>query len=70
QAEKDGRRYLYSPVLQREDWVGQQGIGLLDRLFGGSLAPLVAQFSSQRKLSAEDLAALKRLIAAQDRHDD
>jgi predicted transcriptional regulator len=70
QAEKDGRRYLYSPRLQREDWVGQQSIGLLDRLFGGSLAPLVAQFSSQRRLSAEDLDALKRLIAEQDRHDD
>lgn len=61
-AEKDGRRYLYAPLLQRADWVGEQATGLLDRLFGGSLAPLVAQFSSQRKLRPEELEALKKLL--------
>lgn len=61
-ADKDGRRFLYRPLLPREDWVGQQATGLLDRLFGGSLAPLVAQFSSQRRLKAEDVEALKRLL--------
>lgn len=65
-AEKEGRRYLYSPLLKREDWVGEQATGLLDRLFGGSLAPLVAQFSSQRKLRPEELAALKQLLKDQD----
>lgn len=43
-AERDGRRYLYAPVLKREDWVRQQSSSLLDRLFGGRLAPLVAHF--------------------------
>ena len=61
-AEKDGRRYLYSPVLSRDDWLAEQSTGLLDRLFGGSLAPLVAQFSAQRKLQPADVAALKKLI--------
>ena len=61
-AEKDGRRYLYSPVLAREDWVGEQSIGLLDRLFDGRLAPLVTHFSSQRKLKPADVAALKKLL--------
>jgi len=61
-AAKDGRRFLYRPLLAREDWLGEQATGLLDRLFGGSLAPLVAQFSSQRRLKADDVAALKRLL--------
>ncbi|MBB5206013.1 putative transcriptional regulator [Inhella inkyongensis] len=65
-ADKDGRRYLYRPLLAREDWVGSQSISLLDRLFGGQLAPLVAQFSSQRKLSAADRAALRKLLDQQD----
>src|ERR1043165_4228139 len=39
-ADKAGRRFLYRPLLPREDWVSQQATGLLDRLFGGSLAPL------------------------------
>jgi predicted transcriptional regulator len=35
---------------------------LLDRLFDGRVAPLVAHFSERRKLSKKDLAELKRLI--------
>ena len=62
-AEKDGRRYLYSPVLRREAWVQQQSEGLLARLFGGRVAPLVAHFSERGQLSAADIAELKRLVA-------
>jgi predicted transcriptional regulator len=62
-AEKDGRRYLYSPLLARSDWVQTQSEGLLDRLFGGRVAPLVAHFSERRKLGRKDIAELKRLIA-------
>jgi predicted transcriptional regulator len=61
-AEKDGRRYLYAPVLQREDWLTQQSESLLDRWFGGRIAPLVAHFSRQRKLSERDIAELQALI--------
>jgi BlaI family transcriptional regulator, penicillinase repressor len=35
---------------------------LLDRLFGGRVAPLVAHFSKQKKLTRKDLAELRRLI--------
>lgn len=62
QAEKEGRRYLYSPVLAREAWIGQQSEGMLERLFGGRVAPLVAHFSERGKLSAADIAELKRLV--------
>ncbi|MES5815958.1 BlaI/MecI/CopY family transcriptional regulator [Pseudoxanthomonas sp. Soil82] len=62
-AEKDGRRYLYSPVLRREAWVQQQSEGLLARLFGGRVAPLVAHFSERGRLSPTDIAELKRLVA-------
>jgi BlaI family penicillinase repressor len=61
-ARKDGRRYLYSRVLTREQWLSNESTGLLKRLFGGRVAPLVAHFSTQRKLSRKDIADLKRLI--------
>ena len=61
-AEKDGRRYLYSPVLRREAWVQQQSEGLLARLFGGRVAPLVAHFSERGQLTPADIAELKRLV--------
>lgn len=61
-AEKEGRRYLYAPVLKREDWVLGESQGLLERLFDGRVAPLVAHFSAQRKLSPADVAELRRLL--------
>lgn len=61
-ADKDGRRYLYAPVLKREDWVMEESQGLLERLFGGRVAPLVAHFSEQRKLSRKDIAELRKLL--------
>jgi predicted transcriptional regulator len=66
QARKEGRRYLYSPVLARGDWVQQQSAGLLERLFGGRVAPLVAHFSERGRLSRRDIAELKKLIAELD----
>ena len=48
--------------LKREDYVHVASKNLLDRLFDGRVAPLVAHFSERRKLSKKDIAELKRLI--------
>jgi predicted transcriptional regulator len=61
-ATKDGRRYLYSPLLKREQWLSTESKGLLDRLFDGRVAPLVAHFSKHRKLSKKDIADLRLLL--------
>ncbi|MET3663535.1 BlaI/MecI/CopY family transcriptional regulator [Caulobacter sp. 1776] len=61
-AQADGRRYLYSPLVSRQAYVGTESQGLLDRLFGGRLAPLVTHFSETETLSDEDIAELKALI--------
>ena len=69
-AEKDGRRYLYRPLVARDEYVEAESQGLLDRLFDGRLAPLVSHFSERQKLSAQDIADLKRLIAELDDDDE
>jgi BlaI family transcriptional regulator, penicillinase repressor len=61
-AKKEGRRYVYSPVLTREEWITTESEGLLSRVFGGRVAPLVQHFSEHRKLSKADIGDLKRLI--------
>ena len=68
-ATRDGKRYLYSPRLKRADYVHSESKTLLDRLFDGRVAPLVAHFSERHKLTKKDLAELKRLIEEID-HDD
>jgi predicted transcriptional regulator len=61
-ARKDNRRYVYSPVLARADWLSNESHGFLDRLFGGRVAPLVSYFSAQKKLGKKDIEELKKLI--------
>jgi BlaI family transcriptional regulator, penicillinase repressor len=61
-ATREGRRYLYAPILAREDYVSAESQNLLDRLFGGRVGPLMSHFSAQQKLTPEDIAELKRLI--------
>jgi BlaI family transcriptional regulator, penicillinase repressor len=62
-ADKEGRRFLYSPVMSRDEWLLTESKGLLDRLFAGRIAPLAAHFSRHGKLTKRDIADLKRLIA-------
>jgi BlaI family transcriptional regulator, penicillinase repressor len=62
-AERDGRRYRYQPVLEQDAWVLEESSSLLQRLFGGRVAPLVAHFSEHGKLSRKDIDELKSLIA-------
>jgi BlaI family transcriptional regulator, penicillinase repressor len=66
-AVKDGRRFLYSPVLKQKDWLKAQSLRLVDRWFGGRLAPLVAQFASHRKLKRADIEAIKKLLQEHER---
>jgi predicted transcriptional regulator len=65
-AEKEGRRFLYSPAITRDQWLLTVSKGLLDRLFAGRVAPLAAHFSRHGKLTKRDIADLKRLIAELD----
>ena len=66
-ATPDGRRYLYRPLVRREDYVHQQSRNLIDRLFGGKIAPFITQFSERGRLSREELEELKRLVRRLDR---
>lgn len=61
-AEVDGRRYLYRPLITREDYVSIESRSLLDRLFEGKVTPLVSHFAQQRKLTKRDLQELRRLL--------
>ncbi len=59
---KDERRYLYEPRIERSEYLFAESSSMIDRLFGGRVAPLIAHFSEHRKLSKKDLDELKRLI--------
>jgi predicted transcriptional regulator len=62
QSERDRGRHQYRALVQRNDYITQESQGLLDRLFDGSLAPLISHFAEHRKLTPQEVTRLKALI--------
>ena len=60
--EEDGRRYLYRPAIARDDFVARESRRLLDRMFGGSVSPLVAHLAERDSLTEEDIAEIEALL--------
>ncbi|WP_299808456.1 BlaI/MecI/CopY family transcriptional regulator [uncultured Shewanella sp.] len=60
--EKQGRSYLYSPLINQSEYQLKESESFIQRLFSGKVAPLVAGFAKQNKLSAEDVDELQQLI--------
>jgi predicted transcriptional regulator len=59
---EDGRRFLYSPAIKREAYVGHESRRFVERMFGGRLSPLVARFAEEDALDDEDIAAIEALL--------
>ena len=61
-ANPQGRKYLYAPAIDRDDVAVSQARGLIDRLFGGRVSPLVAQLAEQQELDEQDIAELEKIV--------
>lgn len=59
---EDGRRFLYSPAINRESYVGHESRRFVERLFGGRLSPLVARLAEEDALDDDDIAAIEALL--------
>lgn len=59
---KDGRRFLYSPAIERDPYVADESRRFVDRLFGGKLSPLFAQLAEGETIDKDDLAAIEALL--------
>ena len=59
---KEGRAYLYIPLVTEKECVDAASESFLDRVFGGSLKPMLAHFVEQKKLSAKEIQDLKKLL--------
>lgn len=60
---KEGKAFLFKPLVQRESVAGGMMGDLLKRVFDGSPAALVLNLIETNDLDAGELAELRRLIA-------
>ncbi len=59
---KEGRAYLYRPLVTERECVSAASETFLERVFGGALQPMLAHFVERKKLSTEEIRELKKLL--------
>jgi BlaI family penicillinase repressor len=60
--EKAGAANAFSACISREEYVGSQLKSLVDRLAGGSIAPLLLHLIDQNRLSRTELRRLREIL--------
>ncbi len=59
---REGRGYLYRSLVAEHECVKAVADSFLERVFGGSIKPMLAHFVDHKQLSAEEIQELKRLL--------
>jgi BlaI family penicillinase repressor len=64
---KEGRAYLYRPLVAEKDCVDAASESFLGLVFGGSLKPMLAHFVEQKKLSEDEIRELRNVLKNESR---
>ncbi|HEY3914772.1 MAG TPA: BlaI/MecI/CopY family transcriptional regulator [Verrucomicrobiae bacterium] len=62
----EGRAYLYHALVQQGECAEAASASFLERVFGGSLKPMLAHFVARKRLSPEEIEELKKLLDKQE----
>jgi BlaI family transcriptional regulator, penicillinase repressor len=60
--EKEGRKYLYYPLVQKKDTLKKKNRNFLMTLYGGAVKNLFAAFMDDFDLSDEDISRIRTLL--------
>lgn len=60
--EKQGKRYLYYPLVEEGRIVREESRSFLNRYFGGTLKPMLASLIENRELSRKEIEELKEIL--------
>jgi BlaI family penicillinase repressor len=59
--------FLYHPLVSEDDCIQTESDNFLERLFDGSVKPLLVHFARRQKLSKQDLDELRRILEGKDK---
>lgn len=60
--EKDGKYYLYYPIVKEEECIKLENNSFLNRVYGGSLNLMFSHFIKEKKLSEQEINELKEIL--------
>ena len=59
--------YLYAPLISEEECIQVESQSFLDRLFEGSVKPLLVHFAKNKKFSKSDLDELRKILEGKEK---
>ena len=60
--EKDGRVFVYTPLVAESEILAHENDSFLNRFYNGDLNPMVINLLEQDKLSEDDISTLRRIL--------
>lgn len=62
--DKEGRVFIYTPLIGHEDYVNQESRHFLQRFYNGNVVSMVTAFLDMEELSQQEVDELKELLSA------
>lgn len=62
--DKEGRVFIYTPLIGQQDYVNQESRHFLQRFYNGNVVSMVTAFMDMEELSQQEVDELKELLSA------
>ncbi|MBD8498450.1 BlaI/MecI/CopY family transcriptional regulator [Paenibacillus arenosi] len=59
---QEGKLYCYYPLLSKEECLRSESSSFLQRLYGGTLKPMLVHFLSQENISNREIEELQNIL--------
>ena len=61
--EKEGRIFVYTPLVQEEEYINEQSTSFLNRFFSGNVTSMLSSFLDHDQLSTSEINELRSLLS-------
>lgn len=60
--EKQGRIFVYTPLIAEKEYIGQESRSFLERYYGGDITAMLSSYMEEDKLSESEIETLRALL--------
>ena len=61
--EKQSRVFVYTPLVDQDEYIGQESTSFLNRFYGGNISSMLSAYLDQDKLSETEIHTLRSLLS-------
>ncbi len=61
--ERQGRIFVYTPLVKQDEYIGQESSSFLNRFYNGDITAMLSSYLEQDRLSTDDIDSLRALLS-------